>query len=131
MRRGSYFKARYFIFFSLCAWGLLVSGCSGNEQSEFSERLANAKGQHILMVIDAFNRNPDVIEDWTDYKRYIWQQCETVDMSSLGVRDNGAYYLKPKVVCCNVEFEADRRNIILGSKGLDVCPIKEGLIRSK
>lgn len=127
-----FLKSSYFLsFFSLWLLVFLVGGCSSNKRNMLAERLANLKGQHILFVINKFNKNPDVIEDWTDYKRYIWRQCETEDMSALGIRDNGAYYLKPKVVCCNIEFDTDRKNIILGSKGLDVCPVKDSLNQPK
>lgn len=127
----SCFRRRsYLSFFLLSTLFLFINGCSSKQNGDLKEA-SNLTGQHILVVISKLNRNPDVIEDWTDYKRYTWRYCKTQDMSALGVRNNDAYYLKPKVVCCNIEFDTDRNNLILGSKGLDVCPVGDGLSQSK
>lgn len=110
---------RFLSFFILT---LLAGGCA-DKLSDRQNEMSNLVGQHILVVINKFNRNPDVIEDWSDYKRYTWQSCKTQDMSALGRHADGAYYLKPNVICCNIEFDTDRNNLILGSKGLDICPV--------
>ncbi|AZS51199.1 hypothetical protein DM558_10660 [Entomomonas moraniae] len=117
-------------FFLLSMLFLIINGCSSKQNGSWEEA-SNLTSQHILVVISKLNRNPDVIEDWTDYKRYTWRYCKTQDMFALGIRNDDAYYLKPKVVCCNIEFDTDRNNLILGSKGLDVCPVSDGLSQSK
>lgn len=125
-----YFRQGWYLSFFLSMLFLLIIGCSSKQNSNW-EGGADLVGQHILVVINKLNRNPDVIEDWTDYKRYTWRYCKTQDMSALGVRNDGAYYLKPKVLCCNIEFDTDRNNLILDSKGLDICPVSDSLSRSK
>lgn len=109
---------------------LMLTACNiwnKPKQDEF----VHLKGQHILVVIDGFGRNPDVIEDWVDYKRYTWHQCKTTGQSSVGVRDNDTYYLKPEVVCCDVQFETDRKNIVFGYEGLNTCPVSNSLKQKK
>lgn len=125
-----YFRQGWYLSFFLSMLFLLIIGCSGKQNSSW-EGESDLAGQHILVVINKLNRNPDVIEDWTDYKRYTWRYCKVQDMSALSVRNNGAYYLKPKVLCCNIEFDTDRNNLILDSKGLDICPVSDSLSRSK
>lgn len=105
---------------------LLMAGCSlwGKKQQDGFSHL---KGQHILVVINGLNRNPDVIEDWVDYKRYTWRQCKATGEYTVGIRNDDAYYLQPEVVCCDVQFDTDRKNIILDYAGLTVCPVNDSL----
>ena len=126
-----YRKIFYLLSKLLCITILLMlTACSlwnKTQQDEF----VHLKGQHILVVIDSFSRNPDVIEDWVDYKRYTWHQCKATGRSSVEVKDNGTYYLKPGVICCDVQFETDRKNIVFGYKGLNTCPVSNSLKQQK
>ena len=103
-----------------------TSGCSF-WSAEKTDDFGYLKGKHILTVIEELNRNPDVIEDWSDYKRYTWQHCEPTGQSMMARRVDGSYYLKPERSCCNLVFEVNRNNKIMAYQGLGSCPLGDNL----
>lgn len=103
-----------------------MAGCSF-WATKNTDSFSYLKGKHILSVIEKLNRNPDVIEDWSDYKRYTWQQCSATGSSVMAKRDDGSYYLKPELSCCSLVFEANRNNNIMAYQGLENCPLGDSL----
>lgn len=103
--------------------GSALSGCLGIFQQQVEKKNFNyLKGKHISAVIKGLKRNPDTIEDWNDYKRYIWRVCKTTGNTARSSRGD-ARYLKPEVRCCDIQFETDVNNIIWNFNGVDSCPV--------
>lgn len=121
MAQTSYWKA-FFLISSIVS----ISGCS-LWATEKADDFSYLKGKHILTVIERINRNPDVIEDWSDYKRYTWQYCKPTGQTLMAAREDGSYYIKPEQSCCALVFEANRSNKIMAYQGVENCPLGDSL----